>query len=293
MPPKTGNKTAYYAVKKGKKRGIYKTWAECQEQISGFSGAVYKKFATEPEALNFMLYGIDTNDAKTFYFRGNKNHKGYTGEKTTIKPELIEFCKNHLTSTDNAISCINEINKLKTITDNTYYIFTDGSKQKSHTSYGIYFPGLSCHYAELLEPDDTNNIAELSAILKTLHILLSGFENLLLTKNGKHPNKYIIVSDSEYSIKSITIWYKKWIKNNWQTTSGKPVANVELITEIREKLDKLSKYAIIEFKHQKSHNLPPHITETSPTANVIKYLLWEGNYIVDYLVQKTVINQNS
>lgn len=44
----------FYAVKVGKKPGIYETWAECQSQISGFSGAVYKGFSTREEATAFI-----------------------------------------------------------------------------------------------------------------------------------------------------------------------------------------------------------------------------------------------
>lgn len=44
----------YYAVKKGKTPGIYGTWDECKEQVSGYSGAEYKKFNTESEALEFI-----------------------------------------------------------------------------------------------------------------------------------------------------------------------------------------------------------------------------------------------
>lgn len=36
----------YYTVWKGHKRGIYDSWAECQKQIRGFEGAVYKSFPT-------------------------------------------------------------------------------------------------------------------------------------------------------------------------------------------------------------------------------------------------------
>lgn len=44
----------YYAVKTGKKPGIYENWPQCQEQVKGYSGAVYKKFRTKEEALNFI-----------------------------------------------------------------------------------------------------------------------------------------------------------------------------------------------------------------------------------------------
>ena len=47
----------YYAVKIGKTPGVYETWAECQNQINGFSGAVYKGFATKEEAIAFVGKG--------------------------------------------------------------------------------------------------------------------------------------------------------------------------------------------------------------------------------------------
>lgn len=46
-----------YAVKKGVVPGIYKTWPECQSNINGFPGAVYKSFHTEEEALEFLNGG--------------------------------------------------------------------------------------------------------------------------------------------------------------------------------------------------------------------------------------------
>ena len=40
----------FYAVKRGRKTGLYTTWAECAAQVKGFQGAVYKGFMTENEA---------------------------------------------------------------------------------------------------------------------------------------------------------------------------------------------------------------------------------------------------
>ena len=34
----------YYAIKEGKKKGIFTSWDECKEYVSGFKGAVYKSF---------------------------------------------------------------------------------------------------------------------------------------------------------------------------------------------------------------------------------------------------------
>ena len=47
-------KNNYYAVKKGKNPGIYQTWAECQKNTSGFSGAVFKGFEKLEDAEKYM-----------------------------------------------------------------------------------------------------------------------------------------------------------------------------------------------------------------------------------------------
>lgn len=47
----------FYAVKVGKIPGVYETWADCQKQINRFSGAIYKGFATQEEAMAFIGEG--------------------------------------------------------------------------------------------------------------------------------------------------------------------------------------------------------------------------------------------
>lgn len=44
----------FYAVKKGRKTGIYATWTECEEQVKGYPDAKFKKFRTEIEAQQFI-----------------------------------------------------------------------------------------------------------------------------------------------------------------------------------------------------------------------------------------------
>ncbi len=46
--------TKYYAVRAGRSTGVFLTWAECQKQVSGFPGAVFKSFTTIEEAENFV-----------------------------------------------------------------------------------------------------------------------------------------------------------------------------------------------------------------------------------------------
>lgn len=44
----------YYAVQKGRSTGVFFTWAECQKQVAGFSGASFKSFPTLAEAEAFV-----------------------------------------------------------------------------------------------------------------------------------------------------------------------------------------------------------------------------------------------
>lgn len=44
----------YYAVKVGRHPGIYSTWEDCKREVTGYKGAIYKKFSQEIDALNFI-----------------------------------------------------------------------------------------------------------------------------------------------------------------------------------------------------------------------------------------------
>lgn len=55
----------YYAVQKGRKPGIYETWAACEAQVKGFSGAVYKSFPTLNEAQAFMGDAVSAGNSSS------------------------------------------------------------------------------------------------------------------------------------------------------------------------------------------------------------------------------------
>lgn len=41
----------YYAVKNGRKPGIYSSWDECKKQVEKFKGAIYKSFTSLEDAV--------------------------------------------------------------------------------------------------------------------------------------------------------------------------------------------------------------------------------------------------
>jgi ribonuclease HI len=65
----------------------------------------------------------------------------------------------------------------------------------------------------------TNNVAELTAL-----------ERLLTTVDPAVPME--IRMDSQYAMKAVTTWLPGWKRKGWKTSSGKPVANQELVVRI-------------------------------------------------------------
>lgn len=73
----------YYAVKNGRKTGIFESWAECEKQVLGFSGAKYKSFVKKEDAEAYLSGVTDTaslfrEGAAVAYVDGSYNIK--TGE---------------------------------------------------------------------------------------------------------------------------------------------------------------------------------------------------------------------
>ncbi len=134
-------------------------------------------------------------------------------------------------------------------------IFTDGSFKKLKNKqvlcgYGIYFPNgeLDNVSRAFIHEPLTNQRAELYAILKALRNL---------EKEKIKYDEVMIYTDSEYSIKSLTIWYKKWEKNKWKSAKGESVMNQDIIRPIIKILEKKKKenngVDKINFTHVRSH----------------------------------------
>ena len=74
----------------------------------------------------------------------------------------------------------------------------------------------------------TNNRMELTATIKALE----HWEE----QEGKQPSleKIKIFTDSVYVKEGITVWIKKWEKNNWKTADKKNVKNIDLWKKLKE-----------------------------------------------------------
>ncbi len=65
------------------------------------------------------------------------------------------------------------------------------------------------------EPATTNNRMELTAAAAALEAL-------------SRPCEVVLRTDSEYVRNGITQWHARWVRRNWRTAAGVPVANVDL-----------------------------------------------------------------
>jgi len=126
-------------------------------------------------------------------------------------------------------------------------IYTDGSQigkgSNSIAGYGIFFPNSEIPNIgkPFLHNPLTNQRAELYAIYKALKIITRKYDF----------EQIKIYSDSEYSIKSVTVWINNWKKNGWITASKKPVENTDIIKKIDHYLQKYPQK--IFFEHVRAH----------------------------------------
>ena len=97
--------------------------------------------------------------------------------------------------------------------------------------------------------EGTNNFYELKAIR-------DGLRKIVRSWNCSKLEVWII-SDSEYSIKCLTQWFKTWKKKNgvYYTSTGTPVSNIDIILEIQDMLKQLKHYKFIKVRSHISTNL--------------------------------------
>ena len=129
--------------------------------------------------------------------------------------------------------------QISVYTDGSYFI-KDGVEK---CGYGIYFPnnelpniGRPFKHTPL-----TSQRAELYAIYKAIYYVMTSLDVDVIN----------IYSDSEYSIKSMTLWMKNWKKKGWKLANGGDVKNLDII----KKLDKISSSykGKITYTHVYSH----------------------------------------
>ena len=132
-------------------------------------------------------------------------------------------------------------------TDNEIRVFTDGAcsnngKMGSKAGIGIYVSDNSPYnISQTIQGKQTNNTAELSAIIKVFSVFQDEISN---------QKQITIFSDSKYSIQCFTKWSQGWVKNNWKKKDNTDILNKELI---KTGYELFMKYKNVSLHHVKAH----------------------------------------
>jgi ribonuclease HI len=206
----------FYAVKVGRRPGIYRTWSETEALVKGFPGAKYKSFTRQSDAKNYINNGPEIIKTKSEIIK-----KEETRLKPSVKTELIK--------------------------DGFINIYTDGSCVDKIGGYGFVNTRGYRDCGKVPSFPTTNQVAELYAIQEALKYIKT-----ITINHSNHSENVCIYTDSMYSIGCLTKWCYGWMKNGWVNSKKEPVANQDLIKSILYLLESL-KPVKIQFHHVESH----------------------------------------
>lgn len=196
--------TKYYVVISGRIPGIYRTWKECQEQTNKFSGARFKSFTSKDDAEAYFKQGQPSKKRKR---EEGDDDDATGGEQPDTK-------------------------KSKTEPSDLLVIYTDGACinngcANAKAGYGVFFGDFDKRNVSgrLEGREQTNNRAELTAIIKALELLDKGVRVLIRT-------------DSNYSIDAVEKY--RFVKNK-----GK-LKNADLIEKLYNLVHSFTKPVTLE-----------------------------------------------
>ena len=181
-------KKKVYAVRNGRKTGLFMSWDDCKKQVDAFPGARYKSFTDADEAWKW-LNGEDVPSVR-------KPTKSRTPAMKSIVAERA------LAADD----------------DQDSVIYTDGSCLRNPDGPGGWaVVARNVATGEVTElsdghPSTTNNRMELQAAIMALRFAPEG-------------TKVALYTDSQYLKNGITKWMVNWKRRGWKKADGQPVLN--------------------------------------------------------------------
>ena len=210
-------KQKFYVVWAGKNTGIFNNWPEVQKSVIGYKGAKHKSFPTLVEAEAALRNPPEQTKAPSSSTKGSKTPTSSTQLAAAMSPFF------------------------------DVHIFSDGgcdpNPGEAASGVAVYESGsLKSLYHGLYEPNGTNNTAELNALHQAM---------LIAHKELKQGRKVQILSDSTYSVNSMTLWGEGWKRSGRLFGKGKALANRELIAQMLEVYIEIA--AHINLVHVKAH----------------------------------------
>lgn len=261
-------KSAFYAVRKGRKPGVYTNWSECESQVKGFPAPKFKKFLTEDEAWTFVR-GNDMGcaAASSCASTASKNTKSCekvaTETATAAVDDTVESTSQPAANKTEPASVQKKVKagqkrttkllpddfhtnlESKRSKDGPVSVYTDGccfnnGKDNPCGGIGVYWgPGNPNNLSERLSGRQTNNRAEIYAAMRAIQ-----------QAKAQGLTELQIYTDSIFLVNCQTKWVKKWKTNGWQSSAGKEVLNREEL----ELLDAESNGITVTYVHVPGHS---------------------------------------
>ncbi|XP_017397469.1 ribonuclease H1 isoform X1 [Cebus imitator] len=240
----------FYAVRRGRKTGVFLTWNECKAQVDRFPAARFKKFATEDEAWAFVRKSASPEASE-----GQENQHGRESQTKASKrlrepldgDEGAEPYAKHLKPSVEPAPPVSR--DMFSYMGDSVVVYTDGccssnGRRRPRAGIGVYWgPGHPLNIGIRLPGRQTNQRAEIHAACKAIE-----------QAKAQNISKLVLYTDSMFTINGvlvgITNWVQGWKKNGWKTSTGKEVINKEDFVA----LERLTQGMDIQWMHVPGHS---------------------------------------
>lgn len=205
------SKTSYYAVAKGHNPGIYTDWTTTNENIKGFSGAVYESFKTMLEAQQYL---------------DNYNAKNHPTASPSSRLETL---------TQQQLMVINQLLEGESI-----LLTGAGGVGKSYLLSVIYteFPGIKKRIYSAKYPKST------SKLIRIQMCAMTGCAALLLGHKAKTVHSWAGIGLGKGSVSELYVNIRRNRKamRNWLSTDLLIIDEISMMTaELLDKLNEIAK----------------------------------------------------
>jgi ribonuclease HI len=161
-------KEKYYVVWRGRKTGIFTSWAECEKQVKGFVAAEYKSFGSLKEAEDAFQSSYEA-------YKGKSSSLGKWKE-ASVQPIIPSMCVD--------AACSGAPGKLE-------YRGVDTESGKEIFHFGPF-------------PDGTNNVGEFLAVVHALTWLAKHKKRLHIYSDSENAIAWVFTGECKTQLKHTT-----------------------------------------------------------------------------------------
>lgn len=245
----------FYAVRKGRRVGVYHSWEDCKEQVDKYKYASFRKFKTEDDAWDFVnggSSGSSYNSGTSDVAQERQSDDCYQGTSRSYRNSYKrpdehswenQSVQKHARYSEVPYSPSQKGNEFSYMGEHVV-VYTDGccssnGRSEARAGTGVYWgPNHPLNSSDRLPGRQTNQRAEIRAACKAIE-----------QAKSQNINKLAIYTDSKFTINGITNWVENWKTNGWKTSTNKDVINREDF----ERLAKLSEGMDIQWMHVPGH----------------------------------------